>query len=134
MVSLHVVWCKYDDPPFVIVAAPSNVKENSKVFINYFRAFLMAAKLYKTDFDEYIRAYHQFKISKGKKVEIDVLKNSLKNLQMHPQIDERFYAYVEKMNKVLKEDGKVTKIVDFRSGTGIDFSAMKAAIEAENYQ
>jgi hypothetical protein len=94
----------------------------------------MAAKLYQTDFDRYIRAYHRYKVSKVKKVDINVLKNSLKNLQMHPQIDGRFYSYVEKMNKVLKEDGKVTKIVDFRSGTGVDFSAMKAAIEAEGWK
>ena len=127
-------WCKYDDPPFVIIADPRNLKKKSETFIKYLRAFLMAAKLFQTDYDEYIKAYCKWKARKGAKVDFEVVKKSLVELRMHPQIDERFYAYNEKMNKVLKKDGKVTKIVDWQSGTGTDPSFMEAAMKAENWQ
>ena len=127
-------WCKYDDPPFPLIADPRQLAARPKMFENYLRAWLRAAKLFKTDFDEFARIYHKHMISKGKKVELSVIKESISILRMHPQIDERFYSYVEKMNKVLVADKKTDKIADFRGGAGVNYAPMKAAIKAENYQ
>ncbi len=53
---------------------------------------------------------------------------------MRPQIDNRFYNYVDKMNKVLLKDRKTRSIADFRGGQGIMDGPMKKALAEEGWK
>ena len=129
-----VDWCKYDDPPFVIAADPRVVKAHPKVIVNYLRGWLRSAKLFKSDYNKFTSVYHRHLTSKGRKAPLSVIRSALKGLRMHPQLDDRFYNYSEKMNKVLLKDKKTRSIADFRGGQGVMDSFIKAAIKAENYK
>lgn len=129
-----VDWCKYDDPPFIIAADPRKVKAHPKVMVNYLRGWLRSAKLFKSDYNKFTEVYHRHLASKGRKAPLSVIRTALKGLRMHPQIDDRFYNYVEKMNKVLLKDKKTKSIANFRGGQGIMDAAIKAAVKAENYK
>ena len=122
-----VDFCKYDDPPFVIVADPRKVKNHPKVIENYLRAFLKGADLFTNNFDKFASVYRNELVKKGKKVSLKTIKAGLKSISMHPQIDSRFYNYVNKMAKVLKKDKKINVIPDFKK-TGVIESPMKAAM------
>lgn len=129
-----VDWCKYDDPPFVMGADPRSVKNQPAVITNYLRAWLRGAKLYKTNFKEFAKIFHQHLADKGRKADLNVIEKGLKVLEMHPQIDNRFYNYVDKMNKVLLKDKKTRSIADFRGGQGIMYGPMKRALSAEGWK
>ncbi len=123
-----VDFCKFDDPPFVIVADPRKAKKYPGIYVNYLRAFLKAADLFTNDFDKFAKVYHRHLLSKGRKAPLKVIKSGLKAISMNPQIDARFYRYVNQMAKVLKKDNKINVIPDFKK-TGVLEGPMKAALK-----
>lgn len=129
-------WCKYDDPPFIIAADPRQVKAHPKVIENYLRAWLRAANLFKNDYNKFTEVFHQHLANRGRKSELKTIRDALKGLRMHPQIDDRFYNYVEKMAKVLKSDPKrrLKLIPNFRGGDGVITGPMQAALKAESWK
>jgi ABC-type nitrate/sulfonate/bicarbonate transport system substrate-binding protein len=129
-----VDWCKYDDPPFVIGADPRSVKNHPEEIKSYLRAWLRGVKLYKNNFKEFAKVFHQHLASKGRKASLAVIEKSLKVLEKHPQIDDRFYNYVDKMNKVLLQDRKTRSIANFRGGQGIMAGPMKKAMAEEGWK
>ncbi|MFP6871464.1 MAG: hypothetical protein VCE91_19405, partial [Nitrospinota bacterium] len=85
-------------------------------------------------YNKFTAVYHRHLASKGRKAPLSVIRSALKGLRMHPQLDDRFYNYSEKLNKVLLKDRKTRSIADFRGGQGVMDSFIKAAIKAENYK
>jgi len=106
-------FCTYDVSAMMSIVHPKTVETQRTQAVGYLRAWLKAAGVFKTHFDDYVETSHAHEISQGAKGDIATTREALKKLIIAPELNDVMLKRLEVVAKALKAEGQIPRLPDF---------------------
>lgn len=113
--------CAYDNSAWLLFAHNSIVKNNPDGVVKYLKGWLMAADLYKKNFDEFVKIYWTSQKDQGYKIERTVVAKLLKNVRLDPPITPALRKYLEEQVRTNLKRKKIKKAPNLGKFIRTDF-------------
>jgi ABC-type nitrate/sulfonate/bicarbonate transport system substrate-binding protein len=125
--------CKYDKTRMMHVGNPATLKKHPELFVKYFRGWVKAHKLLKSNPDEYAKAYHTDLVELGTKIKLDVVNVIVRRLWSEVFLTDEVKNYLNDMADKQVKLGWIKKHPDFTKTKWIDDSILRKVAKEMNY-
>jgi len=117
--------CKYDNTRMMHIGNPQTLKAHPELYEKYFRGWLKAHKLLKSNPDEYAKVYTKALREVGDKAEYKVVRAVVARLRSEPFLTKEVRTYLNDMAEKQMKLGWIKKHPDFRKSMLLDDSILR---------
>ncbi|MBI3127511.1 MAG: ABC transporter substrate-binding protein [Candidatus Tectomicrobia bacterium] len=122
--------CAYDRPRMMHIGNPQTIKANPDQYVKYFRGWLKAMQLLKSDPEKFAKVYHEALTEVGDKTEYSVVLATLKRLTTTPEFNDEIRKNLTEIAAMQKKLGWIKNPPNFSKGAAMDDSMLKKASTA----
>ena len=120
-------FCPYDRPHLIHVGSGKGLKDKSDQFVKYFRGWLKAQKLLRSDPEKFAKIYHENLLEVGDKTEFKVVLAVVKRLTTEPAFNEDIRKNLQGIAQTQLKMGWIKKEPNFAKSEGLDDSLLRKA-------
>ena len=120
-------FCPYDRPYLIHVGSSKGLKDKSDQFVKYFRGWLKAQRLLRSDPEKFAKIYHESLLEVGDKTEFKVVMAVVKRLTTEPAFNEGIRKNLQGIAQTQLKMGWIKKEPNFAKGEGLDDSLLRKA-------
>lgn len=121
-------FCPYDKAAMMHIGNPRTIKSHPELFVKYLKAWLRAKEYARTNPDDFARTYWEELRSKGSRIKLSVLQEALGRLDWSSPVTDEAITLMNRMAVILKKQGKIKRVPDFKGGEGLELSLLKEAM------
>ena len=125
--------CKYDNTRMMHIGNPATIKKHPELYLKYFRGWLKAHMLLKSDSDKYAKVYTNALQEVGDKAKYSYMRSVVKKLKTEVYLTAEVKKYLNDMAGKQKKLGWIKKYPDFTKIKLVDDSILRKAAKELNF-